>query len=96
MLSSQKSVTEREMGFFFSCEAYSENENKNVACVAQDCCPDQEMFFKSGPDYLKYPEYVSLRRCTVPVGLSLACVRVVLPRPRRVIVVFPTTQAKSR
>lgn len=63
--------------------------------VAQDRCPDQEMFFKSDQEHLKYPQYVSLRRCTIPVGLSLACVRAVPPRPRRVIVAFLTTQAKS-
>lgn len=58
----------------FLCEAYSEKRRKNnVQCVAQDCCPDQETFFKSDPDYLKYPEYASLRRCTITVGLSLAC-----------------------
>lgn len=30
------------------------DKGKNMLCVAQDCCPDQEMFFKSDIVYLKY------------------------------------------
>lgn len=60
------------------------------------------MFSASDLVYLKYPNYVPLRCCSIIPKLSLVsvivctCVHVVLLGPRRVIVVILTTQAKSR
>lgn len=72
---------------------------KHVVCGARFAVLTRKCSLKD-PVYLKYPKYVSLR-CCATTGLSLAsaivcaCVRVVL-HPHRVIVVFPTTEAKSR